>query len=243
MDLYCYDGKNLVGVVRKSKARSTSLCWELSTENYLLLLYNMRQYSAPQQVNKMDALKQRILSEGRNLGNGILKIDSLLNHQLDPQLMVGMGKEFAKRFEGITANRILTAEISGIAPALMTGIELNLPVVYARKKQPITMRGTIYMEAAPSHTKGGMVELLVSGEFLHAGDKVLIIDDFLASGSTLQALTRLVQAAGAEVVGIGVVVEKIFEGGRKALQDAGYNMPIHALATIASMEGDKITLA
>ena len=97
----------------------------------------------------MDALKERILVEGRNLGNGILKIDSLLNHQLDPQLMVGMGKEFAQLFAGIKVDRILTAEISGIAPALMAGIELNVPVVYARKKQPITMRGTIYMEAAP----------------------------------------------------------------------------------------------
>jgi xanthine phosphoribosyltransferase len=191
----------------------------------------------------MDALRQRILSEGRNLGNGILKIDSLLNHQLDPQLMAGMGKEFAKRFEGIAVDRILTAEISGIAPALMAGIELGVPVVYARKKQPITMRGTIYMEAAPSHTKGGMVELLVSGEFLHAGEKVLIIDDFLASGATLQALIRLTQAAGAEVVGVGVVVEKIFENGRQTLKDLGYMMPVHALASIASMEGDKIVLA
>ncbi|MDQ7035660.1 MAG: xanthine phosphoribosyltransferase [Anaerolineae bacterium] len=193
--------------------------------------------------HNMQALKDRILKEGRNLGNGILKIDSILNHQLDPQLMVGMGKEMAQHFADIQVDRILTAEISGIAPALMTAIELNVPIVYARKKQPITMRGTIYMEAAPSHTKGGMVELLVSGEFLKAGENVLIVDDFLASGETLQALCRLLQAANANLVGVGIVVEKSFEGGREAIIAAGFDVPIHALATIASMDGDIITLA
>ena len=191
----------------------------------------------------MQALKDRILQEGRNLGNGILKIDSILNHQLDPQLMQGMGKEMAQLFAGIPIDRILTAEISGIAPALMTAIELNVPVVYARKKQPITMRGPIYMEAAPSHTKGGMVELLVSGEFLKAGENVLIIDDFLATGETLKALGRMVRAANATLVGVGVVVEKDFENGRAAMLEAGFNVPIHALATIASMDGDNIVLA
>lgn len=191
----------------------------------------------------MEQLKQRIQAEGLNLGNGILKIDSMLNHQLDPALMTGMGKEFAQLFAGVKVDRILTAEISGIAPALMTAIELQVPVVYARKKQPITMRGPIYMEAAPSHTKGGMVNLLVSGEFLKSGEKVLIIDDFLASGETLKALGRLVQSANAELVGVGIVVEKSFENGRQAIADAGFDIPIHALATISSMEDTTITLA
>ncbi len=191
----------------------------------------------------MHLLKERILLEGQNLGNGILKIDSLLNHQLDPLLMLAMGKEFAARFADVPADRILTAEISGIAPALMTAIELNVPVVYARKKQPVTMRGKIFVESAPSHTKGGMVDLMVSGEFLHAGERVLIIDDFLASGQTLMALSRLAMAAGAEVVGVGVVVEKIFEGGRDAMHQAGFTMPIHALATILNMDHGKIVLA
>jgi len=191
----------------------------------------------------MEELKKRILAEGLNLGNGILKIDSLLNHQLDPRLMVNMGKEFALLFADIHVDRILTAEISGIAPALMTAIELDVPVVYARKKQPITMRGPIYMEAAPSHTKGGMVNLLVSGEFLKPNENVLIIDDFLASGETLKALSRLVTAANAQLVGVGVVVEKSFEHGRSAIKEAGYDVPIHALATIASMEGTTITLS
>jgi len=191
----------------------------------------------------MQALKERILKEGRNLGNGILKIDSLLNHQLDPRLMSSMGKHMAQLFAGVAVDRILTAEISGIAPALMTAIEFDVPVVYARKKQPITMRGPIFMEAAPSHTKGGMVELLVSGEFLKAGENVLIVDDFLASGETLKALARLVQAADAQLVGIGVVVEKSFENGRQALRKTGFKGPIHALVTVVSMDGDRITLA
>jgi xanthine phosphoribosyltransferase len=157
--------------------------------------------------------------------------------------MVGMGRTLAQLFAGVRVDRILTAEISGIAPALMAGIEMQVPVVYARKKQPITMRGIIYVESAPSHTKGGTVDLLVSGEFLKAGEQVLIIDDFLATGQTLMALARLIQAAGAHVAGVGVVVEKSFEGGRAAMLKAGYTCPIHALATITAMDDGGITLA
>lgn len=190
----------------------------------------------------MQELKDRIQKEGRNLGNGILKVDSLLNHQLDPGLMRRMGEHMAAHFQDRGVQRILTAEISGIAPALMTAIVLDVPVVYARKKQPITMRGPIYMEAAPSHTKGGMVELLVSGEFLKADERVLIVDDFLASGETLKALGRLVAMAGATLVGVGVVIEKSFEKGRQAMKEAGFDVPIHALATITSMEGQTISV-
>lgn len=187
-------------------------------------------------------LVERIRAEGRNLGNGILKIDSLLNHQIDPMLMAGMGKALAEAFQSVKVDRILTAEISGIAPAVMAGLELGVPVVYARKKRPITMAGHIYLETAPSHTKGGIVELLVSGEFLKANENVLIIDDFLATGETLKALARMVESAQATVIGVGVVVEKSFEGGRDAMQKAGYTVPIVALATITSMEDNRITV-
>ncbi len=188
----------------------------------------------------MDELKQRIRDEGQNLGKGILKIDSLLNHQLDPGLMQRMGQEMAALFAEMSVDRILTAEISGIAPALMTALEMDVPITYARKKRPITMSGPIYMESAPSHTKGGVVELLVSGEFLKAGENVLIVDDFLATGETLKALCRLITAAEANLVGIGVVVEKSFENGREALAGAGFDVPIKALATIASMSNGDI---
>ena len=189
----------------------------------------------------MQALIERIRAEGINLGGGILKVDSLINHQLDPQLMAGMGAAFAERFADTRVDRILTAEISGIAPALMTGIAMDVPVVYARKKKPITMSGPVFLETAPSHTKGGETLLLVSAEFLHADENVLIIDDFLATGKTLLALARIVVSAGAKLVGVGVVVEKTFEGGRGAVQEK-YDVPIHALASITSMEGDSITV-
>ena len=189
----------------------------------------------------MKALIERIRAEGINLGDGILKVDSIINHQLDPELMQGMGAAMAELFAGARVDRILTAEISGIAPALMTGIEMNVPVVYARKKKPITMSGPVFLETAPSHTKGGETMLLVSAEFIHAGENVLIIDDFLATGKTLLALSRIVASAKANLVGVGVIVEKTFEGGRDAIRQQ-YDMPIHALATITSMEGDSIVV-
>ncbi len=188
----------------------------------------------------MQTLKERILREGRNLGSGILKVDNFINHQVDPLLMDDCGREFARRFAGVAATRILTAEISGIAPALMTALHMQLPVVYARKSKPVTMPDTVYLTVAPSHTKGRMVELIVSPEYLGRGERVLIIDDFLASGSTIQGLVRLAQAAGSQVVGVGALIEKSFEGGRQAL--AYLNVPVESLACIYSMDDGKILL-
>lgn len=186
----------------------------------------------------MQELQDRILAEGKNLGGGILKVDGLINHQVDPELMDHCGAELAAMFANSGATRILTAEISGIAPALMTAKHMKLPVVYARKTRPVTMPHTVYLTVAPSHTKGNMVELIVSPEYLQANEKVLIIDDFLASGATIQALVRLAQAAGAEVIGVGTLIEKTFEGGRESL--AYLNVPIHALVQITSLEDGKI---
>jgi len=109
----------------------------------------------------MRLLKERILKEGKNLGSGILSVDSFVNHQVDPLLMDACGREFAAFFKDAGAQRVLTAEISGIAPALMTAKYLNLPVVYARKSKPVTMPDTVYLTIAPSHTKGVMAELIV----------------------------------------------------------------------------------
>ncbi len=189
----------------------------------------------------MQALKERILAEGKNLGGGILKVDSFINHQVDPQLMDACGRELARRFAGLGATRILTAEISGIAPALMTAHHLHLPVVYARKTKPITMPDAVYLTIAPSHTKGRMVELIVSPEYLGAGERVLIIDDFLASGSTILGLVRLTQAAGAKVVGIGAMIEKSFEGGRDALAFLG--VQIESLVCINALPDGQIIFA
>ena len=192
----------------------------------------------------MQQLKERILAEGQNLGNGILKIDSILNHQLDPDMMVTMGEELARRFGSLSIDRILTAEISGIAPALTAGMVMHVPVVYARKKKPITMAGPVFLETAPSHTKGGEVSLLVSAEFLHPNENVLVIDDFLATGQTLLALARMVKSARSRLAGIGVVVEKEFEGGRALMHKSGYtDIPIEALVTITNMDNGTIVMA
>jgi len=189
----------------------------------------------------MDALKLRILTDGKNLGSGILKVDGFINHQVDPGLMNECGRELAGRFARAGATKVLTAEISGIAPALCTALALGLPVVYARKQKPITMPDQIFLTLAPSHTKGRNVELIVSPEYLGRDERVLIIDDFLASGQTIQGLVRLAQAAGATIVGIGAVIEKTFEGGRDLLSPLG--VPIEALAIITDMTDGRIVFA
>jgi len=186
----------------------------------------------------MEELKDRILEDGKNLGNGILKVDSFVNHQVDPALMNKAGKEFAKLFKDIGATKILTAEISGIAPAVATGFHLGLPVVYARKRKPITMPDQVLLTLAPSHTKGRTVELIISPEYLAGGERVLIIDDFLATAATIMGLVHLAETAGAIIVGIGALIEKGFEGGRELLTPLG--IPVHSLACIKSMEGEEI---
>lgn len=189
----------------------------------------------------MEILKERIRQEGRHLGRGILKVDSFLNHQVDPDLIMACGAELARRFAQVNATKVLTAEISGIAPALATAYHLHLPMVFARKHKPVTMPDTVFLTLTPSHTKGRTVELMISPEYIHAHDRVLIIDDFLATGETLLGLVRLAEAAGAQVVGVGAVIEKTFEGGREKLSALG--VPVESLAQIAALEGDRIVFA
>jgi len=186
----------------------------------------------------MKLLEERILAEGQIMENGILKVDGFVNHQVDPMLMDACGKEFAGIFAHLGATKVLTAEISGIAPALTTALHLGIPVVYARKTKPITMPDQVFLTLAPSHTKGRMVELIISPEYLAGGEKVLIIDDFLASGATILGLVRLAEAAGAKVVGIGALIEKSFEGGRNVLKPVG--VPIKSLACITEMTANRI---
>jgi xanthine phosphoribosyltransferase len=189
----------------------------------------------------MDLLRERILKEGKHLGKGVLKVDSFMNHQVDPLLMKMVGEEFARRFGQLKPTRILTAETSGIVPAVATGLALNLPVVFARKHKPITMAGETYREASVSPTHGKEVELIVSSEYMHAGDRVLIIDDFLATARTIVALCKLVEQSGAELVGVGAVIEKKFQNGREVLSHL--TVPIETLGVIERFDGDKIILA
>ena len=195
-------------------------------------------------MRALPELRARILAEGRNLGGGILKVDGFLNHQLDPELTLAMGRAFRDRFAAAGVDgvdKIVTAEVSGIAPALATGAAYGVPVVYARKKRPITMPATVYETQAPSHTKGGVTRLIVSPEVLGSGERVLLIDDFLARGHTVAALAELVGVAGATLLGIGCVIEKAFEQGRERLADL--DVPIVTLAAVTAMDDDGIHVA
>lgn len=189
----------------------------------------------------MESLKERILTEGQNLGGGILKVDSFINHQVDPALMLAMGGALAAHFGALGINKVFTAEISGIAPAVMTALALGVKVTYARKTKPVTMPENLLITTAPSHTKGGEVHLMASPEFLGKDDKVLIVDDFLASGNTIMALVELARSAGAEVIGVGAVIEKSFEGGRAKLEAEGLH--VHSLAVIKVMTDTEIIFA
>jgi xanthine phosphoribosyltransferase len=188
----------------------------------------------------MDALKHRILKEGRNLGRGILKVDSFLNHQVDPTLIDECGRELAQALGHTEATKVLTAEISGIAPAVAAARHLGVPVVYARRTRPVTMPDQVLLTVAPSHTRGHTIELIISPEYIRSDDRVLIIDDFLATGQTILGLARLTDAAGARLVGIGAVIEKVFEGGRDALESLG--VPVVSLAVVTDMSNGKIVL-
>ena len=185
----------------------------------------------------MNTLVERIRREGRVLPGGFLKVDGFLNHRLEPALTFEMGRAFRARFEALgveTIDLVVTAETSGIAPALATAAAYDAPMVYARKKRPATMPGPVLEAHAPSRTKGGTTPLYVSPDVLGAGDRVLLIDDFLASGLTIRALAGLVFEAGARLLGVGVVIEKTFQEGRSRLVDTG--APVVALAAVDAMD-------
>ena len=187
-------------------------------------------------LGDMERLVARIAAEGKALPGGILKVDGFINHRLEPDLTMAMGRAFAERFAALSvtgSNKIVTAEVSGIAPALATGVALGVPVVYARKKRPVTMPDAL-SASAPSRTKGGVTPLYLSPEYVTAGDRVLLIDDFLASGETILALAELVHRCGAELLGVGCVVEKTFQGGRKALSSLG--VPVVSLAAVTYLD-------
>lgn len=181
----------------------------------------------------MQALIERIRHDAVHIGGGIVKVDSFLNHQVDSSLMAAIGTEFVRRFTalGVTGiSKIITAEVSGILPAQATAQVLGVPLVYARKQMSKTMTDQYFEAEAESRTRGNPVTLRVSQRFLGPADRVLLIDDFLATGSTIDALLGIVRHSGATLCGIGCVIEKPAEGGRERL--AGFNAPIETLARI-----------
>ena len=185
----------------------------------------------------MDILKERIKAEGTVIDNRILKVDSFLNHQIDPKLFQQIGREIAQLFKDDKIDRIVTIEASGIALALQAAIEMELPLVFARKKTSILMTDDIYHASVYSYTKEETYDVTISKRFLPAGERVLIIDDFLASGEAAMGLAKLVEKAGDTVVGIAIVIEKSFQPGRERLERAGYR--VESLVRVERFEDNK----
>lgn len=186
----------------------------------------------------MELLKQKIMNEGIVLSDQVLKVDSFLNHQMDPELMMEIGKEFARRFAEAGITRVLTIESSGIAPAIMAGLVMGVPMIFARKQKSLTLRDDIYVQKVYSFTKQESNEITVSKKYILPGDRVLIIDDFLAHGEAAFGLAKIAEQAGASVAGIGIVIEKSFQNGAEKLQAAGYR--VESLARVASLENCEV---
>ena len=189
----------------------------------------------------MRLLKEKIKNEGIVLNNSILKVDAFLNHQIDPELMMELGREFSKRFADKEVTKILTVESSGIAVALTTALFFHVPVVFARKQKPSTMNENLYSTKVFSFTKNVTNNVSVSKKFLPPGENILILDDFLANGEAAMGLVDLVHQAGSNVVGIGIVIEKSFQPGRQRLIEAGYQ--VESLARIKAFEKGQIVFA
>lgn len=187
----------------------------------------------------MQLLKRRILQDGKCFEGGILKVDSFINHQMDPVLMKSIGVEFVRRFSATNVNKIMTIEASGIAPAIMTGYLMDLPVVFAKKKSPKTMEN-ILSTTIHSFTKDRSYDVIISSNFLTPEDNVLFIDDFLAYGNAAVGVIELVKQAGANLVGMGFIIEKAFQNGRELLEAQGIR--VESLAIIEDLSNGKITI-
>ena len=188
----------------------------------------------------MELLKERIRKEGKIKAGNVLKVDSFLNHQMDTELFREIGKEFKRRFEGADINKILTIEASGIGIACVVAEQFHVPVVFAKKNQTKNIAGDVYTTQVESYTHGRVYDIIVAKEFLGKGDKVLLIDDFLANGKALEGLAALVQASGAELVGAGIVIEKGFQVGGDRIREKGIRL--ESLAIIDSMDEEKGTI-
>lgn len=187
----------------------------------------------------MKLLEDKIAAEGISVGSDILKVDMFLNHQLDVNLLDEMGKEFYRLFKDCGATKIVTVESSGIAIAVFTAKYFNLPVVFAKKASHKNVGNDVYCAKCYSFTHGNEYTMNISKKYLCPDDKVLIIDDFMAGGNACTALTDIIAQSGAEVVGIGIAIEKGFQSGGKAFRDKGYNL--RSLAIIDSMSDGKIS--
>ena len=186
----------------------------------------------------MKELEAKILSEGTAINETVLKVDCFLNHQVDPFLMQRVGEEFAEYYKDKGITKVFTIESSGIAPAVMTAIKLNVPMVILKKQQSKILNGDVYQTKVSSFTKGTSYELTLSKKYIDKDDKILLIDDFLANGEAAFGGIRLIEEAGATVSGVGIVIEKSFQPGRQKLIDAGFE--VYSLARIKRLDKDLI---
>lgn len=184
----------------------------------------------------MKELEERILRDGTVLPGGILKVGSFLNQQIDPSLLYDMAQELKRLYAGEEINKILTIEASGIAIAALAGYVFGCPLVFAKKSKSRNVSDRVYTAEVPSFTHGTVSTVLVSREYLGPDDRVLIVDDFLATGAALIGLRSLCEQAGAVVVGAGIAIEKVFQGGGDKLRAEG--MRVESLARIASMDDE-----
>ena len=187
----------------------------------------------------MELLREMVITDGKVYDNNVLKVDSFLNHQIDAGLMMKMAESFYEYFKKEKITKILTIEASGIAPAIMVANLFNVPMVFAKKSKPSTLKNNdVYTAEVHSYTKNITNTIVVSEKFINKDDKVLIIDDFLANGQATLGLMEIVEKAGAETVGVGILVEKSFQDGRKLLDEKNVN--VCSLCRIASLENNEV---
>ena len=192
-----------------------------------------------QRVNEMKALEDKIISEGKVLPGNILKVGSFLNHQLDVNFLLEMGKEIARLFENCGVTKILTIETSGIPIAFAAAANMNIPVVFAKKNKTSNVCGDVFSTVVHSYTHGTDYTVIVSREYITENDKILIVDDFLANGKALLGLIDIVGQAGAEVSGAAIAIEKAFQHGGDEIRSKGIR--VESLAVIDSMSDDGLT--
>lgn len=186
----------------------------------------------------MKLLEDRIKNDGQVLDGNVLKINSFLNHQVDPQLMMAVGEEFARLFKDMGVTKILTCEASGIAPAVMAAYQMNVPMVFARKKKPSTLNDAVYWADVYSYTKKVNNKICVEEKFLSENDIVLIIDDFVAHGEAVKGMVNIANQAGCKIAGVGAVVAKTFQGGSDWIKEQGLHF--EALANIDSFKDGQV---
>lgn len=186
----------------------------------------------------MNILEKRILEEGRVLPGNVLKVDSFVNHKIDPAFFMKIAEEFKKRFSDLKIDKILTVEVSGIAIAFAVGLLMDKEVIFAKKNISKTLGDDVYKSSVYSYTKGVTYDIMVSKNYLNKGDRVLVIDDFLANGKALEGVYDILEQAGAKVEATGILIEKGFQNGGKRLREKGYK--IESLATIKSLDNGKV---